>query len=110
MPRKKKIDAKKLIEMIKNGTEQKEILKKFGFKNSTQLKVAYTNALMEEGKAPEIKTGAKAKSADKGKNEIRVNKRGSLIVPGPLVQAMGFKQGDAFQIRKTKAGISLKKV
>ena len=110
MPKKKKIDAKKLIEMVKGGTEQKEIMKKFGFKNSTQLKVAYANALMEEGKAPEIKTGVKAKSAGKGKNEIRVNKRGSLIVPAPLVQALGFKQGDSFQVRKTKAGISLKKI
>ena len=110
MPKKKKVDSKKLLEMIKSGTEQKEIMKKLGFKNSTQLKVAYTNALMEEGKAPEIKTGSKTKAADKGKNEIKVNKRGSLIVPGPMVQAMGFKQGDAFQIRKTKAGVSLKKV
>jgi hypothetical protein len=110
MPKKKQIDAKKLIEMIKNETEQKEIMKKFGFKNSTQLKVAYTNALMEEGKAPEIKTGSKTKAAGKGKNEIKVNKRGSLIVPGPMIQAMGYKQGDAFQIRKTKAGVSLKKV
>jgi hypothetical protein len=109
MPRKKKIDAKKLIEMVTKGTEQKEIMKKFGFKNSTQLKVAYANALMEQGKAPEIKSGAKAKATSKGKNEIKVNKRGSLIVPGPMVQAMGFKQGDSFQIRKTKAGVSLKK-
>jgi hypothetical protein len=109
MPRKKKVDAKKLIEMVKGGTEQKEIMKKFNFKNSTQLKVAYANALMEQGKAPEIQTGARAKAEGKGKNEIKVNKRGSLIVPGPMVQAMGFKQGDSFQIRKTKAGVSLKK-
>ena len=110
MPRKKQVDGKKLIEMIKSGAEQNEILKKFGFKNSTQLKVAYTNALMEEGKAPAIKTGTKGKTAGKPKNEIAVNKRGSLIVPATMVQALGYKQGDAFQMRKTKAGISLKKV
>jgi hypothetical protein len=109
MPRKKKVDNKKLIDMVKGGTAQKDIMKKLGFKTSTQLKVAYANALMEEGKAPEIKSGKKAKASGKGKNEIKVNKRGSLIVPGPLVQAMGFKQGDAFLVRKTKAGVSLKK-
>ena len=109
MPKKKKIDGKKLMEMVKKGTEQKEILKKFGFTTSTQLKVAYANALMEAGQAPEIKNASKKKATGKGKNEIKVGKRGSLIVPGPLVQAMGYKQGDSFQVRKTKAGISLKK-
>ena len=107
--RKKKVDGKKLLDMVKSGTEQKEMMKKFGFKTSTQLKVAYANALMKEGKAPEIKSGRKGKAPGKSKNEIKVNKRGSLIVPGPMVHAMGFKQGDAFRVRKTKAGVSLKK-
>lgn len=110
MAKKKKVDGKKLIEAIKKGTDQKEILKKFGFANSTQLKVAYTNALMEDGKVPEIKASAKGKATGKGKNEIKVNKRGSLIVPAQIAQALGYKQGDAFQIRKTKAGVALKKV
>ena len=110
MPQRKKIDSKKLIQMVKDGKIQKELLDKFGFNTSTQLKVAYANALMDEGQAAEIKTGSKAKAPAKAKNEIKVNKRGSLIVPGPMVQASGYKQGDAFQIMKTKAGISLKKV
>ena len=109
MPKKKKIDGKKLIEMIKKGTEQKEIMTKFGFANSTQLKVAYANALMETGQAPEIKSASKGKATGKGKGEVLVGKRGSVIVPAPLVQAMGYKQGDGFLVRKTKAGISLKK-
>ncbi len=110
MPQRKKIDSKKLIQMVKDGTVQKEILEKFGFNTSTQLKVAYANALMGEGQAAEIQTGTKGKAPAKAKNEIKVNKRGSLIVPGPMVQALGYKQGGAFQIMKTKAGISLKKV
>ena len=110
MPQRKKIDSKKLIQMVKDGKIQKELLDKFGFNTSTQLKVAYANALMDEGQAAAIQTGTKGKAPAKAQNEIKVNKRGSLIVPGPMVQALGYKQGDPFQIRKTKAGISLKKV
>ena len=71
MPKKKKIDPKNLLKMIDEGEEQKAILAKFGFKNSTQLKVAYANALMETGKAPEIKTRRGAAVETKpSKNDI----------------------------------------
>ena len=109
MPKRKKIDNKKLIQMVQEGKVQKEILEKFGFSNATQLKVAYANALMEVGSVPKIKTGRAAKAAAP-KKEITVNKRGSLIVTAPMIQEMGFKEKDAFLVRKTKAGISLKKV
>ena len=47
---------------------------------------------------------------DMVKKEVSINKRGSLIIPKYLVQDMGFKEGDTFEARKTKAGVSLKKV
>ena len=34
MPKKKAVDATKLIEMVKSGTSQTEIMKKMGFKTS----------------------------------------------------------------------------
>ncbi|MCF8050303.1 MAG: hypothetical protein K9L59_03635 [Desulfobacterales bacterium] len=68
MPKRKKIDNKKLIQMVKDGKVQKEILEKFGFNTSTQLKIAYANALMDEGQAPEIKTGTKGMVSEKAKN------------------------------------------
>lgn len=110
MARKKKIDPQHLLKMINEGEEQKSILAKFGFKNSTQLKVAYANALMETGQAPEIKTRRKADQDEKPEKTTSINKRGSLTVPKELIAEMGFQEGEEFEIRKTKAGISLKRI
>jgi hypothetical protein len=109
MPKKKKIDSKKLIKMIKDETPQTEILDAFGFKNSTQLKSAYVNAAIEEGMVPAIKSGrGKAKPAVS--NDVSVGKRGSIIIPKGLVDELGFVENDRFLVRKTKTGISLKKL
>ena len=102
------IDSQQLIKMIDSGSPQKEIMVKFGIKTSTQLKIAYANALMETGKVAGIKTertsGKKEISRD-----ISVGKRGSLIVPKDLVSELGFQEGDSFTVKKSKAGISLSK-
>ena len=50
MPKKKAFDTAKLIKMIDDETPQTEIMKKMGFKTSTQLKAAYMSALMPRGK------------------------------------------------------------
>ena len=107
MAKKKKLDGKALIKMIKDGAEQKDVMEKFGFKNSTQLKVAYTNALMDTGKVAQIKTGRGSKAAAAVSKEVAVGKRGSLIIPKNLVAELGFQEGDSFLTKKTKAGISL---
>jgi len=109
MPKKKAIDKKKLIKMIKDEAPQPEIMKAFGFKTSTQLKNAYMNALIEEGTVPAIQSGRQAgKKAPK--KEVNVGKRGSIIIPKNIVSELGFSENDIFAVRKTKAGISLKKL
>jgi hypothetical protein len=102
------IDSQQLIEMITSGSSQKEIMEKFGIKNSTQLKVAYANALMETGKVAEIKSGRAAGKKEISR-EVSVGKRGSLIVPKNLVSELGFQQGDSFTVKKSKVGITLSK-
>jgi hypothetical protein len=109
MPRKKKIDYAALIQMAKDNVPQNEIMSKFGLKTSTQLKVAYANALMETGQAPVLATGRAAK-AQALNMEISVGKRGSLIIPKDVVEHFGFKVEDSFEIRKSQAGLSLKKI
>ena len=109
MPKRKSIDEKALLKMINDGTPQPEIIKKFKFANATQLKVAYTNALMNSGKIKKIAGGRKAAAKKSGPKPIVVNKRGSLIIPKDMVDGMGFKIGDTFAIRKSAAGVSLKK-
>jgi hypothetical protein len=107
MPRKKQVNADKLIEAVESGLPSTKIMDKFGIKTSAQLKALYLDALVEKGKAPGIKT--RAGRAPKKSKEIFVNKRGSLIVPRELVEEMGFKEEDEFSITKTKSGISLKR-
>jgi hypothetical protein len=107
MPKKKQIDSKALINMIDSGTDQKDVMKKFGLKTSTQLKVAYANALMDTGKVPEIKSSRGSGAAKDVSKEITVGKRGSLILPKALVNELGFLEGDRFLTKKTKVGISL---
>ena len=110
MPKRKKIDNKNLIKMIKEESPQPEIMEKFGFKNSTQLKVAYANALMETGEAPEIKGKGRTKKAKPVNTEVAVNGRGSLIIPKALVDSMKIKADQAFIVKKVASGIQLKKV
>ena len=109
MPKKKTVDAAKLIKLIEAETPQAEIMKKMGFKTSTQVKTAYMNALIAEGKAVAIKGGRGAGKVVKAKH-ISVGKRGSIILSAEKVAELGIGAGDKFTIRKTKAGIALKKV
>jgi hypothetical protein len=106
MPRKKQIDNPSLIQMVKDGAVQNKIMATFGFKTSTQLKVAYGNALIETGRVPALKAGrsGKTKAIDP---TVTVNKRGSLTIPKHLVQLFGLLVGDAFEVRKSPAGLSL---
>ena len=107
MPAKKKIDGSKLISMVKSGKHQSEIMKEFKFKTAAQFKSHYLDALMDAGKAPEIKSGRGKAKADP-KKEVMVSKRGSVVIAKGLIDEMGFAEGSKFAVRKTKAGISLR--
>jgi hypothetical protein len=109
MPKKKALDTAKLIKLIEDETPQPEIMKKMGFKTSTQLKTAYMGALIAEGKVPAIIGGRGAGKAAKVKT-VGVGKRGSIVIAKDLVDSLGLGTGDKFTVRKTKAGIALKKV
>ena len=74
--------------MVEDETPQAEIMKKMGFKTSTQVKTAYMNALIAEGKAVAIKGGRGAGKAEKVKL-IRVGKKGSIIIPAEKVAELG---------------------
>ncbi|MCF7910503.1 hypothetical protein K9L16_02415 [Candidatus Pacearchaeota archaeon] len=101
------VDSKNLLQRVKEGVEQNRIMQEFGFKNSSQLKVAYTNALMEEGIVPEL-VGGRGSSKKGGPPKAKVNKRGSIVVPKEVVSEFGYDIGSTFEVKKTKSGISLK--
>ncbi|MGA8242045.1 MAG: AbrB/MazE/SpoVT family DNA-binding domain-containing protein [Desulfobacterales bacterium] len=109
MPKKKSIDNAKLIKMIEEKIPSPEIRKKLNIKTANQLKVAYAVAMMEARRIPEIIDGRKG-AASKETNEVTVGKRGSIIIPKGMVESLGVAVGDKFSLRKTKAGIALKKL
>ena len=113
MPKKKVVNNKKLIAAVESGRPSKEIMEKFGINTSSQLKATYLDALVQEGMAPGIisSRGRAGKSEDNKKTkEIKVNKRGSLVIPKEMVEEFGFSLGEAFSVTKNKAGISVKRV
>jgi len=67
------------------------------------------NALIQAGKVQPIKGGRGGGKAGKGM-QLGVGKRGSLIIPANVVQELEINSQDKFSVRKTKAGIALKKV
>ncbi len=107
MSRKKALNTAKLIKMIDDEIPQAEIMKKMGFKTSTQLKTAYMGALIAEGKVPAIQRRGGGKVAKV--KAIGVGKRGSVILSKELVESLGIGAKDKFTVRKTRAGIALKK-
>jgi AbrB family looped-hinge helix DNA binding protein len=107
--KKKPIDGAKLIKMVEDGVSRPEIMKKLNIKTSNQLTLAYARAQMEAGKIPQIAGGRGGAVAGAG-NEITVGKRGSVIIPKPMAENLGIAVGDRFTVRKTKAGIALKKI
>jgi hypothetical protein len=110
MPRKKKVDAAKLIKAVESGRSSKEIMAEFGFNTPTQLKSYYLDALVAKGKAAGIIGKAARAPKVKRAKGLKVNKRGSLVVPKEKIEEMGFKIGETFSIKPSKAGISLKRI
>ena len=110
MAKRKEIDSSELLKMIEEQIPQKDIMTKFGFGTVTQLKTAYANALMETGKATALVGGRQAVTPKEVSKIVSVNKRGSLIIPKQLVDSLGVEADSKFEIRKSQAGLSLKKV
>src|SRR5512136_2839744 len=110
MPKRKVVDHAKLIKMVQDGIAQVDIMKKFGYGTSTQLKVAYANALIQSGQAPAIMGGRGGAKAKKAVKEVKVGKRGSIIIPAEMVVELGIGAEDRFTIRKSKSGVALKRV
>ncbi|MDZ7579695.1 MAG: AbrB/MazE/SpoVT family DNA-binding domain-containing protein [Deltaproteobacteria bacterium] len=84
-------------------------MKKLNIKTSNQLTLAYARAQMEAGKIPEI-AGGRGGAAPGDVNQVTVGKRGSVIIPKEMAEGLGIAAGDKLSVRKTKAGIALKKI
>jgi hypothetical protein len=116
MPKRKKVDSRALVEAVESGDSAKDIMNNFGIKTSAQLKSLYVDALVELGRAPGIvvtRGGGDGGGKDRSQSEpreVRVNERGTLIVPRELLDQMGFQIGESFGVYKSPAGVSLKRI
>lgn len=112
MPKKRFVDADKLINAIQEKLTAKEIMRMFDIKTAAQLKAMYYEALAEKGQVASIagRTKKERKASQTEDRNLTVNKRGSLIIPRDIIVDLGFNLDDAFTVRKTKVGLSLKKV
>jgi len=106
MPKKKAINEQLLIRMVQEGLAAKEMMIRLGLKTSTQLKVAYANALMNAGMVPVLRTANRKDRIPR----IKVNKRGSLVIPRKVVEDLEIGEEDRFEVSESKAGLSLAKL
>ena len=58
---------------------------------------------MEAGRIAEI-VGGRGGAKSEPTNEVKVGKRGSLIIPKSMVESLVLGIGDTFVVRKTKSG------
>ncbi|UCE33238.1 MAG: hypothetical protein JSV55_05080 [Deltaproteobacteria bacterium] len=100
-------EAKRLIEMVRKGVPDKEIMEKLGFQTKASLKKMYYDALVEAGKIKDI---VSEKGAEKS-TALKVGKRGTISLSRLLVvDKFGFQEGDKFTVSKRKDSIILSKV
>ncbi len=105
------MNKKKLIEMIRKGVPDKEIMRELGIQTKASLKKMYYDALVEAGKIKGIMAERKMKKAKpKKKRPLAIGKRGTILLSKPLlVEQLGFKEGDIFTVSKRRNSIILKK-
>ena len=103
-------EYKRLIEMVKKGVPDKEIMKELGIQTRTSLKKMYYDALVEAGKIKDIVTERQAKRATTKRRPVRITKRGTVLLGKALViDDFGFREGDSFTVSRRKDSIILRK-
>ncbi len=101
---------KKIIEMVRKGMPDKEIMRELGIQTKASLKKMYYDALVEAGKIKDIMTERQAKKAGPRTRPLTIGKRGTILLSKPLlVDQLGFKKGDKFAVSKRRDSIILRK-
>jgi hypothetical protein len=104
------MEKKKIIEMVRKGIPDKEIMKELGIQTKASLKKMYYDALVEAGKIRDIMTERQMKKAAPKKRALTIGKRGTILLSKPLlVDQLGFKKGDKFTVSKRKDSIILRR-
>jgi len=101
---------RKLIDLVKKGIPDKEIMKELNIQTRTSLKKMYYEALVEAGKIKAIITEREKKRKRRKPKILTIGKRGTLALSRVmLIDQFGFKEGDKFKVSKRGDSITLKK-
>ena len=104
------MEKKRIIQMVKKGVPDKEIMRELGIQTKASLKKVYYDALVEAGKIRDIMTEGQVKQAKPKKRPLTIGKRGTILLSKALLEdQLGFKKGDKFTVSKRKDNIILKK-
>lgn len=105
------IMKQKLIEMVRKGKSDKEIMKELGIRTKATLRKMYYDALVQTGKIKDIMTERKMKKSVPKRRPLTVGKRGTILLSKALlIDQLGFKKGDKFTFAKRKGSIILRKI
>jgi hypothetical protein len=105
-----KAERKKLMEMVRKGIPDKEIMKELKIQTRASLRKMYFDALIEAGKIKEIMTERASKKAKTRRRALKIGKRGTMALSSALlIDQFGFKKGDKFTVAKRKDRIILRK-
>jgi len=100
----------KIIEMVRKGIPDKEIMKELGIQTKASLKRVYYDALVEAGKIKDILREREVKKAAPRKRLLAIGKRGTILLSkAVLIDQLGFKEGDQFKVAKKRDSIILRK-
>ena len=104
LAQKKLVEHNALVQAIEMGQSQETVMAKFGIKTPAALKTAYYNALVALEKIPGLNNTRKKKDVG---NTVKINSRGSLVLPKPLVEALELSPDDQFKVEKNGNGLTL---
>ena len=106
-----KDEHKNLIELVRKGIPDKEIMKELKIQTKASLRKVYYDALVEAGKIKGIMTERARKKAQTRRRAQKIGKRGTMLLSSALlIDRLGFKKGDKFTVAKGKDGIILRKI
>jgi len=104
------IMKEKLIEMVKKGKHDKEIMEELGIQTKSALRRMYYDALVEAGKIKDIVTEKELRKAMSKRRILTIGKRGTILLSRALlVERFGFKEGDSFRVAKRRGNVILTK-
>ncbi|MCK5551676.1 MAG: hypothetical protein KAJ09_00935 [Deltaproteobacteria bacterium] len=105
------IMKQKLVEMVRKGKSDKEVMKELGIKTKATLRRMYYDALVEAGKIKDILTERKMTKSAPKRRPLTIGKRGTILLSKALLlDQLGFKKGDKFTLAKRKDSIFLRKI